>query len=113
MCAKDTPTQPLSGDARPTMVIIMTHIEEILQAVASLIKKKKIPFARMDIREELGLSPDRWMSAYTAIFQEMRIDRPGFSPNIRLKFRGVFKRVSYGLYVLTEYGEKLIKKYDC
>jgi len=91
----------------------MTHAEEIARAVASLIKKKKIPFARMDIRDELGLSPKGWLYGYTAIFQGMRVDQPGGAPDVGLKFEGIFKRVSHGLYVLTEYGEELVEEYDC
>ncbi|GAG37841.1 unnamed protein product, partial [marine sediment metagenome] len=71
------------------------------------------PFARMDIRDELGLPHEEWLYGYTAIFQGMRIDHPGGAPKVGLKFEGAFKRVSYGLYELTEYGEKLIKEYDC
>ena len=42
----------------------------------------------------------------------MRIDHPGGAPNVGSKFEGVFKNVGYGIYELTEYGEKLIKEYD-
>jgi len=93
--------------------MIMTHAEEIARAVASIIKKKRCPFARVNIRDELGLSHEEWMSGYTAIFQGMRIDHPGGAPNVGSKFKGVFKNIGYGIYELTEYGEKLIKEYDC
>ena len=94
-------------------MIFLTHAEEIARAAASIIKKKRGPFARVDIREKLGLSPKEWLSGYTAIFQGMGIDHPGGAPNVGSKFEGVFKNVGYGIYELTEYGEKLIKEYDC
>lgn len=93
--------------------MIMTHAEEIARAVASIIKEKRDPFARMDVRDKLGLSSEEWLYGYTAIFQGMRIDHPGGAPNVGSKFKGVFKNVGYGIYELTEYGEKLIKEYDC
>ncbi len=91
----------------------MTRAEEIAMATASIIKKKRGPFARVDIRNKLGLSAKEWLSSYTAIFQGMTIDHPSGTLNIGSKFKGVFKNVGYGVYELTEYGEKLIKEYDC
>ena len=91
----------------------MTHTEEIARAVASLMKKGCFQFRRMNVRDELGLSSNEWLSGYTSIFQGMRIDHPGGAPKIGSKFEGVFRRVSYGIFELTDYGKKLIKNYDC
>ena len=91
----------------------MARAEEIARAVASIMKEKRSPFARFDVRDKLGLSSEEWLWEYAAIFQGMRIDHPGIAPNIASKFEGVFKNVGYGIYELTEYGEKLIKEYDC
>lgn len=90
----------------------MTHAEEIARAVASIIKEKRAPFACVDVRDKLDVSPEDWLYGYTAIFQGMRVDHPGGAPSVGSKFEGVFKRVGYGIYELTEYGEKIIKEYD-
>ena len=95
------------------MVMITTRAEEIARAVASLIKGKRGPFARVDVRDKLGISPEEWLWNYAAIFQGMRIDHPDVAPDVGSKFEGAFKNVGYGIYELTEYGEKLIKEYDC
>ena len=94
-------------------MMIMTHAEEIARVVASIIKEKRTPFARADVRDKLDISHEEWLYGYSAIFQGMRIDHPDGVPNVGSKFEGVFKRVGYGIYELTEYGEKLIKDYDC
>lgn len=86
----------------------MTHAEEIARAVSSLIEKGCLPFRRVDVRDELGLSHDKWMSGYTAIFQGMRIDHPGGAPGVDSKYKDVFKRVNRGKYILTEKGKKII-----
>jgi len=91
----------------------VARAEEIARAVASIIKEKRVPFARVDVRDKLGLSSEEWLWDYTAIFQGMRIDHFDIAPNVSSKFEGVFKNVGYGIYELTEYGEKLIKEYDC
>lgn len=90
----------------------MTHAEEIAGAVSSLIEKGCLPFRRVDVRDELGLSHDEWMSGYTAIFQGMRIDHPGGAPKVVSKYKDVFKRVNRGKYVLTEKGKKIILDSD-
>lgn len=91
----------------------MTRTEEILIAVASIIKKGHVQFRRNDIRKELGVSQDEFQLGYTSIFQGMRIDHPGGAPRVGSKFEGVFERVIYGIYKLTEYGKKLVEGYDC
>jgi len=94
-------------------LVMMTHAEEIIRAVASIIKEKRAPFKRADVREKLTISHREWLYCYTAIFQGMRVDYSGSALPIESTFEGVFKRVGYGIYELTEYGEKLIKEYDC
>ena len=95
------------------MVMIMMRAEEIARAVAFIMKEKRSSFARLDIRDKLGFSPEEWLWGYAAIFQGMRVDHPDLAPDVGSKFEGVFKNVGYGIYKLTEYGEKLIKEYDC
>ena len=51
----------LSGDAPHKLVMIITNAEEIARTVASIIKEKRSPFARLDIRDKLGLSPEKWL----------------------------------------------------
>jgi len=74
----------------------MTHAEEIVQAVAVLIKQGMNIFSRKDVRDQIGVGHDVWMSGYTAIFQGMRIDHPGRAPSVSSKFKNVFKRVEHG-----------------
>ena len=91
----------------------VARAEEIIRAAPSIIKEKRGSFARLDIRDKLGISPEEWLWDYAAIFQGMRVDHPDLAPDVGSKFEGVFKNVGYGIYKLTEYGEKLIKEYDC
>ncbi len=91
----------------------VARAEEIASAVASIMKEKRGHFARLGVRDKLGISPEEWLWEYTAIFQGMRVDHPSIAPDVDSKFEGVFKNVGYGIYELTEYGEKLIKEYDC
>jgi hypothetical protein len=94
----------------------MTHAEEIMKSIAILVKQEgKNTFRRVDIRDKLGITANKWQSGYTSIFQSMRSD-PGCAPGVRDKFKGVFHRVEagrYGEYALTDYGRKLIKEFDC
>lgn len=91
----------------------MTHAEEILKAVAKYINKTgKNTFTRKDIRDELGLTREEWLSGYTAIFQGMRIDHPGGAPNVTQRFKGVFKRIERGKYTLTRYGQQILKEFE-
>ena len=91
----------------------MTHAEEIIRTVAVLIKQGKIVFSRKDVRNKMGLDPYVWLYSYTAIFQSMRIDHPGGAPSVNPKFKGVFKRINRGKFVLTTYGKQIIKEFDC
>ena len=86
---------------------MVTHAEEIIRAVATLIKQGKKVFSRKDVRDQIGLSADEWQLGYTAIFQAMRIDHPGGAPQIGSKYKNVFERIERGKYVLTSYGREL------
>ena len=88
----------------------MTHAEQILQAVVTMIRRGKTVFTRDEIRREIGISRDEWESGYTAIFQGMRSDHPGGAPKVRGKFRAVFRQVERGKHVLTDYGRQLIQE---
>ena len=92
----------------------MTHAEEIMRVAATLIKKKgEDIFSRKEIRDKIGISHDKWMSGYVSIFQGMRIDHPGGAPNIGKRFKNAFRRVEFGRYILTDYGKKLLKEFNC
>lgn len=87
----------------------MTHAEEIVQAVTRLVRQEgKSIFTREEIRQQIGVSRDEWMSGYTAIFQGMRADQPGGAPKVGAKFIGVFRQVKYGKHTLTDYGWQLL-----
>ena len=91
----------------------MTHAEEILSAVSTLVKHQaKNTFSRKDVRDEIGLSTEEWMAGYTSIFQGMRVDQPGGAPNVGAKFKGVFWQVQHGEHALTDYGERLVKELE-
>jgi len=92
---------------------IITHTEEIMRAVAILIKKEgKNTFGRREIRDQIGIKHDKWMLGYTAIFQGMRSDHPGKAPNVGKKFKNVFRRIEHGVYILTDYGKQLLKEFE-
>ncbi len=86
-----------------------TIIEQIMRAVYQLGKQGIIIFTRKDIRDELGLSQEQMNASYSPIFQGMHVDQPGGAPNVGIRFKGVFKRVEYGKYRLTEKGTQLIQ----
>ena len=89
----------------------MTHAEEIMHAVAALVKQGKKIFSRREIRDQIGVDQDKWMASYTAIFQGMRADQPGGAPKVGSIFKGVFLQVERGIYSLTEYGGQLLKEF--
>lgn len=94
-------------------IIEMTHAEEIMRAVADFTKKKsEDTFSRKEIRDQIGVDHDTWMSSYTAIFQGMRSDHPGRAPQVGKRFKKAFQRVEYGRYTLTGYGKELLKEFD-
>lgn len=88
----------------------MTHAEQILHAVADLVLAGQSTFARKDVRDRIGVSQDEWMSGYTAIFQAMRADHPGGAPSIVERFRGVFRQVGHGEYMLTDKGQRIVRE---
>ena len=90
----------------------MTRTEEIIKAVAILWKKGNHTFSRRDIRDQIGVNQDKWLSGYTAIFQGMGTDHPGGAPRVNGKFQNVFRQVRRGEHTLTDYGEKLLREYQ-
>jgi len=89
----------------------MTRAEEIIGAVATSWKEGKSVFSREDIRGQIGISQDKWLSGYTAIFQGMRADHPGGAPPVNSKFQNVFRQIRRGEHTLTDYGKKLLEEY--
>jgi hypothetical protein len=90
----------------------MTTAEEILKAVSFLVKEKGMKtFRRADIKKQIGADEKRWENNYDPTFQGMREDEPGRAHNVGEKYRRIFRRVSYGVHTLTEYGKEMIKKY--
>jgi len=89
----------------------MTHAEQIMTAVAVLTKQGKHTFARVDVRDAIGLSHDDWLAGYTAVFQGMRVDQPGGAPNVGDRFKNVFRRVRRGVFELTAYGHELLQEF--
>lgn len=90
----------------------MTHTQEIMRAVAILVRHDdSTHFTRRQIRKQLGIDQETWMASYTAIFQSMRVDHPGGAPEVAVKFRGVFQRIAHGTYTLTLYGKQLLQEF--
>jgi len=88
----------------------MTHNDEIFNATAELVlKKKEEQFTRADVRDQLGLTSHEWDMGYTAIFQGMIENCPEKSMKVLPKYRAVFKRISRGKYALSAYGKSLLK----
>ena len=87
----------------------MTHAEQIMKAVAALVELEgRHVFTRDQVRKRIGVTRDRWMAGYTAIFQGMREDHPGGAPSIGSKWKGAFRRIGHGEYVLTSRGQELL-----
>ena len=86
----------------------MTHAEEIVQAIKTLVEQGRRIFSRKEVRDRIGVDHETWMAGYTAIFQGMRVDQPGGAPKISSKFRNAIRRIERGRYSLTEYGVQLI-----
>jgi len=84
-----------------------THAKQIFQAVAKLVKEGKEVFSRKDVRDKLGLRPYEWQQSYTSIFQSMRCDPKG-APSVVETFKGVFKNISHGKFILTDKGKQLV-----
>lgn len=91
----------------------MTHAEEIMRAVASLMQQEgKLIFTRDEVRRQIGVTRDRWQSGYTATFQGMRSDHPGGAPPTKVRFREVFRRVEHGEYALTDHGRQVLPEFE-
>ncbi len=91
----------------------MTHAEEIMRAVTTLVRQEgKTIFTREEIRQQIGVSRDEWMSGYTSIFQGMRTDQPGGAPKVGARFTGVFRQVEHGKHTLTDYGWRLLQEFE-
>lgn len=86
----------------------MTHAEAILRAAAMLDASGRRELSRKEIRDQLGLTQAQWMRGYTAIFQGMREDQPGGAPSVPKTFRGVFRQIGHGRFVLTDAGRQRI-----
>lgn len=95
--------------------IKMTHPEEIMRYVATLVDKDGNGiFRRVDIRDRAGLTAHIWDNGYNPIFQSMRSDQPGGAPGVAEKFRGVFRWYDpniRGDFVLTDYGKQLVYEF--
>lgn len=89
----------------------MARAEEIVRAVASLWREGNRTFSRKDVRDQIGVSQEKWLLGYTAIFQGMRADHPGGAPPVNSKFHNVFRQVRRGEHTLTDYGKKLLEEY--
>lgn len=78
------------------------HAEEIARAVASIMKEKRGPFARVDVRGKLGILPEEWLWEYAAIFQGMRVDHSGGVPDVGARAQVTLVLIVYlgGLYSL-------------
>jgi predicted restriction endonuclease len=88
----------------------MAIAENILYAVTQLVKDGNEVFSRNEIRKLLNVNRSDWNASYDPIFQGMRIDQPGSAPDVRIEYKGVFQRIEYGKYILTEDGCELIRK---
>ena len=88
----------------------MTHAGQIFGAAVFVSRRNNGIFTREQVRQRIGISRDRWMSGYTAIFQGMRDDHPGGAPDPGPEFRNVFHRVEHGKYQLSKDGERLASK---
>ncbi len=90
-------------------VATMTHAEQILYAVSLLADGQELAaFSREEIRHQLGIPREEWNASYSPTFQAMRADHPGGASKIGARFHNIFRRVSHGRYVLTDYGRQLL-----
>ncbi len=89
----------------------MTHAEQIMQAVVSIVSEGPRTFTRKQVREQAGISQEDWGRSYSPTFQAMRVDQQGGAPGISSRFKGVFRQVTRGEHTLTEYGWRLIAEF--
>jgi tetratricopeptide (TPR) repeat protein len=88
----------------------LTNAAKILDAILEIyIHQGREEFTRNDVRIQVGLSRDDWMSGYTSIFQAMRADQPGGAPKIKKKYQGILRAIRRGVYTLTEYGKEYLQ----
>jgi len=85
--------------------------DTIMRAVVGRTKAGDKTYTRVSLRDEAGIDPDWWIRSFNPTMQGMRVDEPGGAPNVGARYKGVFRRVSRGEYVLTEYGQKLLQEY--
>lgn len=90
----------------------MNNTERIMNAVAHLINLGRDNFTRREVRDQIRMPHEEWMSSYTAIFQGMRSDQPGGAPYVGKKYQNVFERIDHGLYKLTDYGRQIVAEFD-
>jgi len=91
----------------------LSNAAKILDSIAHIfIDEGKQEFSRDDVRKQAGFSREEWMSGYTSIFQAMRIDQPGGAPKIRKEYQGILRRLRWGVFTLTEYGNEYINTKD-
>lgn len=87
--------------------------DRILIAVARIVGLEgRDTFSSEDIRMQVGVTREEWMSGYIAIFQAMRQDEPGRAPQINEEYRGVFREIRHGRHTLTDHGYQLIRQLD-
>jgi hypothetical protein len=90
----------------------MTHTAQIFEAAVVVSRKNNGTFKREQVRQQIGVSRDRWMAGYTAIFQGMRDDHPGGAPDLGSVYKNVFHRIEHGKYRLSKIGEILANKLE-
>ena len=86
----------------------MTIAHDILQAVFTILGGDlEGAFTRAQARTHLAVPQRTWNRSYDPIFQGMRADQPGGAPSPG-KYRGAFRRVDRGRFVLTEVGREFV-----
>lgn len=87
-----------------------TIAEALLRAVGRVVgsDRNKV-FSRADVREAAGVEKRWWEKSWNPIFQGMRVDHPGRAPQQAKKHRGVFRRLSHGLFRVTAYGWTIVR----
>lgn len=90
----------------------MTLPEQIMRAVAILVDEQGATvFTREQVRAQAGITPKLWDELGSLTFQGMRIDHPGGAAYVDERYRHVFRRVAPGQFILTAYGEQLLKDF--
>ncbi len=90
----------------------MTIPEQIMTGVAIVVRQQGHDvFTRQEIRDALKVDAERWTASYAPNFQGMRIDHPGGAPNVNQVYKGIFRRISYGRYELTDHGKTVLEEF--